>query len=94
MRTKNVITVSISIPSDNGVEHTYSAKLPYDGVEHDVMASDLLREVLHLMQGVFGEIDTSNAVKNNPNISLFVNFMINLALNKITDILIATNNML
>jgi hypothetical protein len=28
------------------------------------MASDLLREVLHLMQGVFGEIDTSNAVKN------------------------------
>lgn len=63
MKTENVITVSISIPSDNGVEHTYSAKLPYDGVEHDVMASDLLREVLHLMQGVFGEIDTDNAIE-------------------------------
>lgn len=49
MKTENVITVSISIPSD-------------DSVEYDVMASDLLREVLHLMQGVFGEIDTDNAI--------------------------------
>lgn len=62
MKTENVITVSILIPSDNGVEHTYSAKLPYDGVEHDVMASDLLREVLHLMMSIYGEIDTDNAI--------------------------------
>lgn len=64
MKSKNVITVSISVPHDNNVVHTYSAELPCDGVKYDVMASDLLREVLHLMQGVFGEIDTSNAVKN------------------------------
>ena len=64
MKSKNVITVSISIPHDNNVVHTYSAELPYDGVEYDVMASDVLREVLQLMRSVFGEIDTDNAIAN------------------------------
>lgn len=49
MKTENVITVSISIPHDNNVVHTYSAELPYDGVEYDVMASDVLREYKHFL---------------------------------------------
>lgn len=61
---KNKITITISIPSDYEVIHSYSAILPYDGDEYDVKAGDVLREVLHLIRDIYGEIATDDVVDN------------------------------
>lgn len=62
MKNQNEITVTITVPIENGIVHTHSAHLPYDD-EHDVMATDFLCEVIDLMKCVFGETDTENSIK-------------------------------
>lgn len=68
MKNLDEITVTITIPIENGIVHTHSAQMPYDD-EQDVMAADFLCEVIELMKCVFGETDTENAIqylcKNN-----------------------------
>jgi len=62
MKNLNEITVSMTIPTENGIVHTHSAHLPYDD-EHDVMAADCLNEFISLLINVFGETDTDNAIQ-------------------------------
>ena len=68
MKNQNEITVTITVPMENGVFHTHSAHLPSDD-EHEVMAKDCLNEFIALLYNVFGEMDTENAIlylcKNN-----------------------------
>lgn len=61
---KKEITITISIPCDYEVVHSYSAILPYDENEYDVKAGDVLREVLHLIRDIYGEIATDDVIDN------------------------------
>ena len=71
MKKTDVITISISVPTDNGVIHSHTADLPYDGDKHDVKAQDALREFIILMESVFGEMATESAQQELKNDSLF-----------------------
>lgn len=71
MKPIDVIQISISIPSDYGGIHSHSASLPYDGDKYDVRAQDALREFLLLMENVFGEISTEEAMQELRDNSLF-----------------------
>lgn len=62
MKNQNEITVTITVPMENGVIHTHSAHLPSDD-EHEVMAKDCLNEFITLLYNIFGEIDTENAIQ-------------------------------
>lgn len=62
MKNQNEITVTITVPMENGVFHTHSAHLPSDD-EHEVMAKDCLNEFIALLYNVFGEMDTENAIE-------------------------------
>ena len=62
MKNPNEITITITIPQENGVFHTHSAHLPLDD-EHEVMANDCLNEFIELLYNIFGEIDTENAIQ-------------------------------
>ena len=62
MKNQNEITITITIPQENGVFHTHSAYLPLDD-EHEVMAEDCLNEYIALLYNVFEEMDTENAIQ-------------------------------
>lgn len=71
MKPIDVIKICISIPMDNRSIHSHTATLPYDGEKYDVKAQDALREFLLLMESVFGEIATEDAIQKLRDNSLF-----------------------
>lgn len=70
MKKTDVIAISISISMDNGVIHSHTATLPYDGDKYDVRSQDALREFLLLMENVFGEMATEVALQELKDNSL------------------------
>lgn len=60
MTPDEVLTITISIPMENGIKHTHSVTFPYDGDTYDVLAEDALREFLVLMENVWGELAVEN----------------------------------
>ena len=57
---EDTITISITIPVENGIVHTHSVILPDDGLEHSAGAEDALKEFLELMKCVWGESAVNN----------------------------------
>ena len=54
MKMENTITITITVPLENGRIQQHSVILPDDGVENGVSVEDGLREFLELMKSVWG----------------------------------------
>ena len=68
MITEDVLTITISIPMENGIKHHHSITFPYNGDTYDVLAEDALREFIVLMENVWGELAVENLLNKKKEI--------------------------
>ena len=63
MKPENTITISITIPNENGSIYTHSVVIPDDGVDYNVSVEDGLREFLELARSVWGGIAVESLIE-------------------------------